>query len=48
MQERFHYLGLPYTVVLDRDGRIVQRWYGYAGPEQIDAIRSVIAAELAR
>ncbi len=44
----YHYLGLPFTVLLDRDGREVQRWIGFAGPDQIRVIRSVIDAELAR
>lgn len=48
MRERYHYPGLPYTVLLDREGRVAQRWFGYSGPEQIGAIRAVIGAELAR
>ncbi len=48
LQNRLHYPGLPYTLLLDARGRIVQRWIGFAGPDQIDAIRTAIAAELAR
>jgi thiol-disulfide isomerase/thioredoxin len=48
MKERFHYPGLPYTVLLDRDGKIVERWIGFAGPEQLQAIRTLIRAELDR
>lgn len=38
----YHYPGLPFTVLVDRDGRIVRRWYGYGGPPQIAAIDSII------
>jgi thiol-disulfide isomerase/thioredoxin len=43
-----HYPGLPYTFLLDANGRIVQRWIGFAGPEQLAAVRSTILDELAR
>lgn len=48
LQRQYHYIGLPYTVLLDREGRVVQRWIGFAGEEQIAAIRAVIVAELTR
>jgi thiol-disulfide isomerase/thioredoxin len=43
---RYGYPGLPMTVLLDRNGLVVQRWPGYSGPEQLGAIRSLIDAEL--
>ena len=46
LKATFHYVGLPFTVLLDRDGRVVQRWVGFAGAEQIQAIRALIRAEL--
>ncbi len=45
---KYHYIGLPFTVLLDRDGRVVERWIGFAGEEQMQAIRSIITAELDR
>ena len=48
MKAAYHYPGLPYTVLLDRDGRVVERWIGFAGPEQMQAIRALIRAELDR
>ena len=48
LQRQYHYLGLPFTALLDREGRIVYRWTGFAGAEQIEAIRSLIRAELDR
>ncbi len=48
LRERYHYMGLPFTVLLDREGRVTQRWVGFAGPEQIQAIRALTRAELDR
>jgi len=48
LQRKFHYYGLPYTVAVDREGRVLQRWIGYAGEDQIAGIRAVIQAELIR
>jgi thiol-disulfide isomerase/thioredoxin len=48
LKERYHYFGLPLTVVVDADGRMVQRWLGFTGPQQIQAIRAVVMAELRR
>ncbi|MBI4501665.1 MAG: TlpA family protein disulfide reductase [Gemmatimonadetes bacterium] len=48
MKERYHYLGLPFTVLLDRNGEVAGQWLGYAGPGQIGAIRAIILNELAR
>ena len=38
--------GLPFTVLLDREGRVVQRWAGFTGPEQLETIRAAIQLEL--
>ncbi len=48
LKTKYFYRGLPFTVLVDREGKVVQRWMGYAGEEQMDAIRTVIDAELAR
>ena len=48
MKSVYHYRGLPLTLLVDRDGQIVQQWIGFAGHDQIAAIRTVIDAELAR
>ncbi len=48
LRERYHYIGLPFTVLLDRDGRIAQQWVGYAGPRQIQAVRAAVRRELGR
>jgi thiol-disulfide isomerase/thioredoxin len=48
MKSVYHYRGLPLTLLIDREGQIVQQWIGYAGPDQLAVIRTVIDAELAR
>jgi len=42
----FGYRGLPYTVVVDREGRIVHKWSGYLGGSQIAEIEAVAKHEL--
>lgn len=41
-----YYPGLPYTMVVGRDGRIARRWIGYLGPQQIGEIRATVRREL--
>ena len=48
LRGRYHYVGLPFTALVDRQGRVVQRWLGFAGEAQLNAIRALIRAELAR
>ncbi len=48
MKNVYHYRGLPLTLLVDRQGLIVQQWIGFAGQDQLAAIRTVIDAELAR
>lgn len=48
LRRTFHYVGLPFTVLVDREGRVAERWVGFAGPSQIAAIAGLVAAELAR
>ncbi len=48
LQRKYFYVGLPFTVLLDRDGRIVNRWIGYGGVEQLKSLRSLIRSELER
>lgn len=46
LRSRIHYPGLPYTVLLDRSGRIAGRWIGFAGQDQLQAMRALIRSEL--
>jgi hypothetical protein len=38
---------LPYTALLDAEGRVIRRWSGYTGADQIAAERAAIRDELA-
>lgn len=48
LKGRYHYAGLPYTVLLDTRGRIIHRWSGYGGTLQIADITGLIRLELER
>ena len=48
LKSTYHYMGLPFTVLVDREGKVVQRWIGFAGEDQIQSIRAVAMAELER
>lgn len=47
LKDRYHYVGLPSTTLLDPEGRIAGRWVGFAGASQLTAIRDSIARQLA-
>ncbi|MFQ5704386.1 MAG: redoxin family protein [Gemmatimonadales bacterium] len=48
LRSKYHYIGLPTTILVDREGREIERWVGYAGEEQLQTIRALAEAELAR
>lgn len=48
LEESYHYPGLPYTVLLDREGRVAQRWIGLIDARQLEGVRATVLAELAR
>ncbi len=48
LKTRFHYVGLPHTVLLDAEGRVVRQWSGYGGASQLRAIAALAEAEVAR
>ncbi len=43
MKERYHYRGLPYSVLIDRRGRVIERIFGFGGPEAFATLRATIA-----
>ena len=47
MKETYHYRGLPYSVLLDRRGRIVKRMIGFGGARQFRELAAAIAKEIA-
>ncbi|HXH62598.1 MAG TPA: TlpA disulfide reductase family protein [Gemmatimonadales bacterium] len=47
MKETYHYRGLPYSVLLDRRGRIIERLFGFGGAAEFRDLRAAIAKEIA-
>ena len=47
MKGTYHYRGLPYSVLLDRRGRIIERIFGFGGAAEFRALRQTIAKEIA-
>ena len=46
MKGMYHYRGLPYSVLLDRHGRIIERIFGFGGPEEFRELHETIAKEV--
>jgi thiol-disulfide isomerase/thioredoxin len=46
MKQVYHYRGLPYSVLLDRRGRVIERIFGFGGAEEFRKLRETIAKEV--
>ncbi len=46
MKQTYHYRGLPYSVLLDRRGRVIERIFGFGGAEEFRKLRDTIAKEV--
>lgn len=46
MKPLYHFRGLPYSVLLDRDGRIIERFFGFGGDAEFRHLRETIAREI--
>jgi thiol-disulfide isomerase/thioredoxin len=46
MKGTYHYRGLPYSVLLDRHGRIIERIFGFGGAAEFRRLRETIANEI--
>ena len=46
MKQTYHYRGLPYSVLLDRRGRIIERIFGFGGAAEFANMRRTIANEV--
>jgi thiol-disulfide isomerase/thioredoxin len=46
MKQTYHYRGLPYSVLLDRHGRVVERIFGFGGAEEFRELHQTIAKEV--
>jgi thiol-disulfide isomerase/thioredoxin len=45
LQELYAYPGLPYTLLVDREGRVIRRWIGELGPRDFALIRMLVRSE---
>ena len=48
LRDMLGYRGLPFTVLLDREGRVVERYIGFGGASQFEALRADIARLIKR
>ncbi len=46
MKAAYHYRGLPYSVLLDRRGRIIERIFGFGGTAEFQHLHEMIAKEV--
>jgi thiol-disulfide isomerase/thioredoxin len=46
MKQVYHYRGLPYSVLLDRQGRVIERIFGFGGAEEFRTLHDTIANEV--
>jgi thiol-disulfide isomerase/thioredoxin len=46
MKAAYHYRGLPYSVLLDRRGRVIERIYGFGGAAEFQQLHDMIAKEV--
>jgi len=46
MKGTYHYRGLPYSLLLDRQGRIIERIFGFGGAAEFRRLRETIAEEI--
>ena len=46
MKQTYHYRGLPYSLLLDRRGRIIERIFGFGGAAEFTTLRQTIANEV--
>jgi len=46
MKAVYHYRGLPYSVLLDQQGRIIERIFGFGGDAEFQHLRQTIAKEI--
>ena len=46
MKATYHYRGLPYSVLLDRQGRVIERIFGFGGEAEFARLRETITREI--
>jgi thiol-disulfide isomerase/thioredoxin len=46
MKQQYHYRGLPYSVLLDRRGRVIERYFGFGGESEFQRLAATIESEI--
>ena len=46
MKATYHYRGLPYSVLLDKEGRVIERIFGFGGESEFRRLRETIIREI--
>ena len=46
MKGAYHFRGLPYSVLLDRQGRVIERIFGFGGEQEFRHLRETISREI--
>lgn len=46
LKPALHYTGLPETLLVTSDGRVVRRWLGYAGADQLRDVQRAVRKQL--
>ncbi|HET9707176.1 MAG TPA: TlpA disulfide reductase family protein [Gemmatimonadales bacterium] len=46
MKQAYHYRGLPYSILLDRQGRVIERIFGFGGAAEFRELSATIAKEI--
>ncbi len=46
MKAVYHFRGLPYSVLLDRQGRVIERTFGFGGEREFVRLRETISREI--
>jgi thiol-disulfide isomerase/thioredoxin len=46
MKAVYHYRGLPYSVLLDKQGRVIERIFGFGGETEFQRLREAITREI--
>lgn len=47
MKQTYHYRGLPYSVLLDRSGHVIERYFGFGGRAEFEQLATTITKEIA-
>lgn len=46
MKATYHFRGLPYSVLLDKHGRVIERIFGFGGEQEFTRLREIISREI--